>query len=205
MSHAQAAAVFVVAYNMGEWREIGTILKLSRSGKAVWAATFALTVLADLTVAVEVGIALAALLYIYRVSQTTTVSTVTPGYIENGRAHILRDKEVPPYVTILRIHGPFLFGTTDKPAEGTEDLKKFESAVIPQVRNMTPDDATGLHALKVFSGRLRKTGRTLPLCGARDQSASMLQQAEFVRHIGREYPAACASGVGSGARSVFEL
>ena len=57
---------------MGEWREVGTILKLSRADQAVWAATFALTVMADLTVAVEVGISLAALLYIYRVSQTTT-------------------------------------------------------------------------------------------------------------------------------------
>ena len=71
--------MFVIAYNMGEWREIGTILKLSRAGNAVWAATFALTVLADLTVAVEVGIALAALLCIHRVPRTTTVSTATPG------------------------------------------------------------------------------------------------------------------------------
>jgi SulP family sulfate permease len=181
-----AAVLFVVAYNMGEWREIGTILKLSRADKAVWAATFALTVLADLTVAVEVGIALAALLYIYRVSQTTTVSRVTPEYIENGRAHILQDKEVPSYVTILRIHGPFLFGTTDKLAEETEDLTKFESVVILRVRNMTAVDATGLHALEVFSDRLRKTGRTLLLCGAREQPAAMLKQAEFVHHIGKE-------------------
>ncbi len=73
-----AAVLFVVAYNMGEWREVGTILKLSRADIAVWAATFVLTVLADLTVAVEVGMALAALLYIYRISQTTTVAAVTP-------------------------------------------------------------------------------------------------------------------------------
>ena len=71
--------MFVVANSMGEWSEIGTILKLSRAGEAVWAATFALTVLADLTVAVEVGIALAALVCIHRVLRTTTVSTDTPG------------------------------------------------------------------------------------------------------------------------------
>ncbi len=109
-----SAVLFVVAYNMGEWREIGVILKLSRADITVWAATFALTVLADLTIAVEVGMALASLLYIYRISQTTTVATVDSDYIESGRAHILQDKEIPPYVTILRIHGPFLFGTTDK-------------------------------------------------------------------------------------------
>jgi SulP family sulfate permease len=181
-----AAVLFVVAYNMGEWREIGTILKLSRADIAVWAATFGLTVFADLTVAVEVGMALAALLYIYRVSQTTTVAMVTPEYIERGWAHILQDKDVPGYVSILRIHGPFLFGTTDKLAEETEDLKKFAAVVVLRVRNMTAIDATGLHALEVFSDRLRKTGRTLLLCGAREQPARMLEQAEFVRHLGRE-------------------
>ena len=181
-----AAVLFVVAYNMGEWREIGTILKLSRADIAVWAATFGLTVFADLTVAVEVGMLLAALLYIYRVSQTTTVTTVTPEYIESGWAHILQDKDVPGNVSILRIHGPFLFGTTDKLAEETEDLKKFGAVVVLRVRNMTAIDATGLHALEVFSDQLRKTGRTLLLCGAREQPARMLEQAEFVRHLGRE-------------------
>jgi SulP family sulfate permease len=181
-----AAVLFVVAYNMGEWREIGTILRLSKADKAVWAATFALTVLADLTVAVEVGMALAALLLIYRISQTTTVAAVTPEYIESGRAHILQDKDVPSYVTILRIHGPFLFGTTDKLTEETEDLKTLASVVILRVRNMTAIDATGLHALEVFSDRLRKTGRTLLVCGAREQPARMLEQADFVSHIGPE-------------------
>jgi SulP family sulfate permease len=181
-----AAVLFVVAYNMGEWREIGTILKLSRADKVVWGATFALTVLADLTVAVEVGMALAALLYIYRVSQTTTVATVTPEYIESGRAHILQDKQVPAYVSILRIHGPFLFGTTDKLAEETEDLEKFAAVIVLRVRNMTAIDATGLHALEVFSDRLRKAGRTLLVCGARAQPARMLEQAEFVSHLGKK-------------------
>jgi sulfate permease, SulP family len=181
-----AAVLFVVAYNMGDWREVGTILKLSRADIAVWAATFGLTVFADLTVAVEVSMSLAALLYIYRVSQTTTVAMVTPEYIENGRAHILQGKDVPAYVSILRIHGPFLFGTADKLAEETEDLKKFAAVVVLRVRNMTAIDATGLHALEVFSDRLRKTGRTLLLCGAREQPARMLEQAEFVRHLGGE-------------------
>jgi sulfate permease, SulP family len=181
-----AAVLFVVAYNMGEWREIGTILKLSRADIAVWAVTFGLTVFADLTVAVEVGMSLAALLYVYRVSQTTTVAMVTPEYIESGWVHILQDKDVPGYVSILRIHGPFLFGTTDKLAEETEDLKKFAAVVVLRVRNMTAIDATGLHALEVFSIRLRKTGRTLLLCGAREQPARILEQAEFVRHLGRQ-------------------
>lgn len=162
-----AAVLFVVAYNMGEWREIGSILRLSWADKAVWAATFGLTVFADLTVAVDVGVALAALLYIYRVSQTTTVAAVTPEYVESGRLHILQDKEIPPYVTILRIHGPFLFGATDRLADETADLRRLGSVVILRVRNMTAIDATGVHALETLSNRLRKTGRVMLLCGAR--------------------------------------
>jgi sulfate permease, SulP family len=181
-----AAVLFVVAYNMGEWKEIGTILRLSKADIAVWAATFSLTVLADLTVAVEVGMVLAALLYIYRISQTTTVAPVTQEYIRDGRVHILQDKQLPSYVSILRIHGPFLFGTTEKLAEATADLDAFPPVVIVRLRNMTALDSTGLHALEVFAERLRKSGRTLLLCGARDQPAQLLQKADLIEHIGPE-------------------
>jgi SulP family sulfate permease len=181
-----SAVLFVVAYNMGEWREIDTIVRLSNADIAVWAVTFALTVLADLTVAVEVGIILAALLYIYRISQTTTVAPVTEEYIRAGRPHVLQDKQIPWYVKILRIHGPFLFGTTEKLAEATADLGTFPTVVIVRLRNMTALDATGLHALEVFAKRLRKSGRTLLLCGARDQPAELLHKADFIEHIGQE-------------------
>ena len=179
-----AAVLFVVAYNMGEWREIGSIWRLDWADKSVWVITFALTVMADLTVAVEVGMALAALLYIYRVTDTTTVSTLTADDIEGGRAHVLQDKHVPPYVTILRIHGPFLFGMTDKLADVTADLTTFTPIVILRLRNMTAIDASGLHALEALSARLKKTGRTLILCGARPQPSALLHQVEFVRHVG---------------------
>lgn len=181
-----SAVLFAVAYNMGEWREIGTIVRLSKADIAVWAVTFALTVLADLTVAVEVGMVLAALLYIYRISQTTTVVPVNEEYIRDGRPHVLQDKPLPGNVSILRIHGPFLFGTTDKLADAVADLDPFQAVVIVRLRNMTAIDATGLHALEAFAKRLRKSGRTLLLCGARDQPARLLHRSDFVEHIGRE-------------------
>ncbi len=95
-----AAVLFVVAYNMGEWREIGGIWRLDWADKSVWMITFALTVMADLTIAVEVGMALAALLYIYRVTDTTSIATVTPEYIEDGRAHVLAGQARP----VIRHH-----------------------------------------------------------------------------------------------------
>ena len=91
---------------------------------------------------------------------------------------------MPSDVTILRIHGPFLFGTTDKLADATADLSAFAPIVILRLRNMTAIDATGVHALETLSDRLRNSGRSLIICGARPQPAAFLQQAEFVRHIG---------------------
>jgi SulP family sulfate permease len=181
-----AAVLFVVAYNMGEWREIGTIFRLSRADIAVWLTTFALTVLADLTVAVGVGMALAALLYIYRITETTTVAPVTREYLKDGQAHILQDKDIPSNVTILRIHGPFLFGTTEKLAEATKDLGQFGDVVILRLRNTTALDATGIHALEQFSDRLHKAGKALLLCGARDQPSQLIARSDFLKHVGAE-------------------
>ena len=181
-----AAVLCVVAYNMGEWREIVTIVRLSKTDIAVWITTFALTVLADLTVAVGVGMALAALLYIYRIAETTTVEAVTPEYLEDGQAHILQDKDIPSNVTILRIHGPFLFGATEKLADATKNLTNLGDVVILRLRNMTALDATGVHALEQFSERLHKTGKTLLLCGARNQPSQLISRSGFLKHVGPE-------------------
>ena len=182
-----AAVLFVVAYNIGEWKEIPSILKLDAAAQSVWLITFLLTVMADLTVAVEVGMALASLLYIYRISQTTTVAMVTPEYIEDGHAHVLQGKEVPPYVTILRIHGPFLFGTTDQLREETADLSRYAPVVIVRLRNMTALDSTGLHELERLNDRLQKSGRTMLICGARRQPAQLLKRADFIEHVGKAH------------------
>ncbi len=179
-----AAVLFVVSYNMGEWREIGSVWRLGWADRSVWMVTFALTVVADLTLAVEVGMALAALVYIRRVTETTSVAAVTPEYVAEGRAHVLQDKHVPAYVTILRIHGPFLFGTSDKLADATADLSQLAPIVIVRLRNMTAIDATGLHALEALCDRLKATGRHMILCGARQQPAELLRQAAFVGHVG---------------------
>jgi SulP family sulfate permease len=100
--------------------------------------------------------------------------------------HILQDKTIPRNVTILRIHGPFLFGTTEKLAESTRDLAGFAPVVILRLRNMTALDATGMHALEQFAGRLLGAGKTLLLCGARDQPAHILSGSNFLKHLGSE-------------------
>jgi len=181
-----AAVLFVVAYRMGEWHEIGSILHLDLAAIAVWLTTFGLTVFADLTVAVGVGLALAALLYIYRIAETTTVSPVTDDYIRDGLPHVLQGRILPPYVTLLRIHGPFLFGTTEKLTDATVNLEAFAPVVVLRLRNMTAIDDTGVHAIETFARRLRLSGRMLVLCGAMQQPSRLLQSPRFLERVGPE-------------------
>lgn len=186
-----AGILMVVCYNMGEWKEIPQLLKLTKTDISVWAVTFGLTVFADLTVAVEAGMILAALLFISRVAQTTTVSQVTDEYVEDGRVHILQDKDIPYYATVFRIHGPFLFGATDKLEAITQDLHTLPPIVILRLRNMTALDATGLLAIEEIAKQLHASGRTLILCGARQQPAQLMDQAEFEEIVGK--PNICAN------------
>jgi len=180
------AILLVVAYNMGEWREIPEIWKHGWTDRLVWVWTFALTVLADLTVAVEAGMIIAALMFIRRVAATTTVSRVTTDYVTRGRAHILQDKEIPGYVTILRIHGPFLFGATDKLTAQSAHIAEFAPIVVLRLRNMTALDGTGLRAIQDFADALHATDRTLLLCGALPQPSALMNEAEFHRHVGAD-------------------
>ena len=179
-----AAILLVVAYNMGEWREIPELWHQGWTDRLVWMVTFALTVLADLTVAVEAGMILAALLFIRRVASTTTVSRVTRDYVERGRAHILQDKRIPDYITIFRIHGPFLFGATDKLTDLIPRAQELTPIVVLRLRNMTAIDATGLRAIQDFADALHRNGRTLLLCGAPAQPTRLMLQCDFPRHIG---------------------
>jgi sulfate permease, SulP family len=183
---ALAAILMIVAYNMGDWEEIPEILKLSSADIAVWLITLTLTVIADLTFAVEVGMVLAALMFIRKVSRTTTVTRVTQDYVEDSRVHVLQGKDIPSYVTVFRIHGPFLFGATDKFADIFDQLEKLPPIVILRLRNMTAIDATGLGAIEDLADQLHESGRSLLLCGAREQPAQLMHQAEFERHVGAE-------------------
>ena len=181
-----AGILMIVSYDMGEWREIPGVIRLGVAEAAVWLITFSLTVFADLTVAVEAGMILAALLYIRRVATTTTVARVTPEYVRQGRAHSLQLHQIPDEVAIYRIHGPFLFGGTDRLLDLEREVPALPRVVILRLRNMTAIDGTGLHALEHFADVLHKSHRFLLLCGMRDQPARMMERAEFHQHIGND-------------------
>jgi sulfate permease, SulP family len=179
-----SAILMFVAYNMGEWSEIPELLRLTKTDVTVWIVTFELTVFTDLTIAVSVGMALAALLFIRRVVDTTTVSPVTDEYVREGHVHSLQTKPIPRYVKIFRIHGPFLFGTTDKLDVVYDHMNSLPEIVILRLRNMTALDATGLRALEELAAAMQQSRRCLILCGARHQPGRLISRADFHRHVG---------------------
>ncbi|MGH7742881.1 MAG: SulP family inorganic anion transporter, partial [Candidatus Eiseniibacteriota bacterium] len=181
-----AGILMVVAYNMGDWAEVRDILKLSKTDISVWLATFALTVFADLTIAVETGMIMAALLAIRKVAVTTSVVEETESEVEASRVHLLQDREVPEYAVVYRVLGPLLFGSADKLAEIARRLDRLPPIVILRLRTMTAIDSTGLGALEDLADRLHASGRTLILAGPREQPAQLMAQAEFHDHIGHE-------------------
>jgi SulP family sulfate permease len=181
-----AAILMTVAWNMGEWREIPDVVRLGTSSVLVWLTTFALTVLADLTVAVEAGMIMAALMFIRKVTLTTTVTRITTQDVQHGRRHSLQLHDVPEGVALFRIHGPFLFGATEKLSIIEEQMDRLPQVVILRLRNMTAIDATGLHALEEIADKLKATGRHVILCGMRSQPRQFMSRAEFQRHIGAD-------------------
>ena len=180
-----SAILMIVAYRMGEWHEIPSILRLSAADRAVWAATFALTVFADLTVAVEVGMLLAALLFIHRVASTTTVGTVTDENIGDGEPRVLTDRYIPVYCSVIRIRGPFLFGATEKLDYATADVSKFGEIVVLKMTYMSAIDGTGIHAIEKFAKRLIESNRSLVLCGAQSQPSALIERSNLVKLVGR--------------------
>ena len=179
-----AAILLVVSYNMGEWREIPEILRLTKASIAVWAITFGLTVFADLTVAVEAGMTMAALLYIRKVTNTTSVDEVTPAYVDESFAHSLQVNEIPASVSVFTVQGPFLFGAADKLAVVGDRIESLGQVVILTLRNMTALDATGLHAFENLADQLIAKGKVLILCGLQAQPELLMRKAKFHEHIG---------------------
>ena len=181
-----AAILFVVSYNMGQWGETLRLLRVTKSAVAVWLVTFGLTVMADLTTAVEFGMILAALTFIRSVAETTSVSAVTKDYILTGRAHVLHDKHIPDYVEVFSVHGALLFGAAQKLEVILHRLKSLPPVVVLRLRGMSAIDSTGLGAIEDLATRLQASGRHLLFCGAKEQPSRLIHQNVFEELIGAE-------------------
>jgi SulP family sulfate permease len=128
---------------------------------------------------------------------------VTPEYVESGRAHSLQLHPVPEGVAVYRIHGPFLFGASDKLATIEDELDSLPPVVILRLRNMPAIDATGMLALETLADKLHDSGRRLIVCGMRDQPAKLLAQAEFHEHVGEANLSTTLAGALARAREIL--
>ena len=184
---ATLSAVLVnVALNMGEWHNFGRLPKWPMSDAAVFLTAFGLTVVVDLTVAVEIGMVLAAILFIKRVSETTQITAVDETTETEGSQHSLVGKEIPKGVMIYRIFGSFFFGAADKLESALKRLKEEPDVLILRMRKVLAIDATGLNALEDLCERLQRRGKHLILSGPHTQPLFMMDKAGFLDRIGRE-------------------
>ena len=145
-----SAVLVVVAFNMGEWHQFRRLKKWPKSDSAVFLTVFALTVLTDLPTAVEIGMVLAGVLFINRISETMKITAVDEN-TENEAAHnSLKGKTVPPGVMVYRVFGAFLFGAADKLETALKRAHEEPEVLILKMQNVLAMDATGLNALEEF-------------------------------------------------------
>ncbi|MBI2927049.1 MAG: sulfate permease [Verrucomicrobia bacterium] len=203
---ATLSAVLVnVALHMGEWHNFGRLPKWPRSDALVFLAAFALTVVVDLTVAVEIGMVLAAVLFIKRVSETTQITAVDEATETEGVHHSLLGKEIPPGVMVYRIFGAFFFGAADKLESALTRLKQEPDVLILRMRKVLAMDATGLNALEDLYERLHRRGKHLVLSGPHTQPLFMMDKAGFLDRLGRENVCADIDAALDRAREILGL
>lgn len=181
-----SAVLVVAAYRMVSWKQFLRLRKWPFSDSSVFVATFALTVLTNLTLAVEVGVVLAALLMVKRISETSKITAVDEATETEGSHHSLVGKVVPPGVLIFRVFGAFFFGVVDKLDDELKRAKQEPDILILRVRKVLAIDATGLQALEDLLLKLRGKGKHLILSAPHTQPLAVMEIAGFIDRIGRE-------------------
>lgn len=189
---AIAAILFMVAYNMSEWRVFVNVVKTSpKSDTAVLLITFFLTVVFDLVMAIGVGLALACLLFMKRMADVSDIYgwkyAKDIGEGEDGEAIEL--KPVPKHVMVFEVNGPMFFGAADKIADLPLDSGK--RVLILRMRSVPAMDATALNSLKKLYGRCKKAGITMILSHVNEQPMSVIKKAGFLEELGQENIASC--------------
>jgi SulP family sulfate permease len=184
---AVLSAILVVAsYRMVSWKQFVRLRTWPFSDAAVFLATFALTVLTNLTLAVEVGVVLAALLMVKRIAETSKITAVDESTETEGSHHSLVGKVVPEGVLIFRVFGAFFFGVVDKLDDELKRAKREPEVLILRVRKVLAMDLTGLRALEDLHVKLRAKGKHLILSGPHTQPLFVMEKAGFIDRLGRE-------------------
>jgi SulP family sulfate permease len=203
---AVLSAVLVnVALHMGEWHNFKRLRKWPVSDAVVFLTAFGLTVIIDLTVAVEIGMVLAAVLFIKRASETTQITQVDESTETEGSHHSLVGREIPRGVMVYRIFGAFFFGAADKLESALKRLKQEPDVLILRMRKVLAMDATGLNALEDLCERLRRKGKHVILSGPHTQPYLVMEKAGFIEWLGRENVCPHIEAALARAREILKL
>ena len=185
-----AGILVLVAYQMSEWRVFRSELRAPRSDAAVLVTTFLLTVVVDLTVAIAVGMVLAAFLFMRRMAEVTDVRFVTRQLDDGAErkddpgAVALRD--VPAGVEVYEVDGPFFFGAASRFRETVGQIGRRPKVLIVRLRDVPAIDSTGLHALREVARRAKREGTLFLLCDVHAQPLVALGRSTLLDEIGEE-------------------
>jgi sulfate permease, SulP family len=185
-----AAILVVVSYHMSEWRTFRSELTAPKSDVAVLLTTFFLTVLVDLTVAIEVGMVLAAFLFMRRMAEVTNVSIVTRELgdgaegDEDNDPNSVRRRLIPRGVEVFEINGPFFFGAAEQFRDTLSQIAKKPKVLIIRLRDVPAIDSTGLHALHELARRSKHEGTLLLLADIHAQPMFALARSDMLEDIG---------------------
>lgn len=189
---ALAAILIIVAYNMSEWREFLSLLKSPKSDVVVLLLTFFVTILIDLVKAIEIGMVLAALLFMKRMADVTEVNELTRDAAEDDAsftpsfdASIL--KRLPEHIQVFEVSGPLFFGAADKFLEVINEVdgKKTQTMIL-RLRNVPAMDATAVHALKRFIRNCQSHRIRILVSGLKEQPYEVLEKAGVIDAIGSD-------------------
>jgi len=184
-----AGVLIIVSYNMSEWRTFRALLRNPKSDVAVLLITFFLTVIFDLTVAIEVGLVIACLLFMRRVAETTNISIITDEINPSSELDIAVHEEkliVPKGVEVYEIEGPYFFGIANKFDEQMIQLGEHPLARVIRMRKVPFIDSTGIHNLTNLCRMSKKENIQIILSGVNEKVHQVLEKSGFNDLIGQE-------------------
>ncbi len=183
---ALAAILIVISYNMFEWKSFAGIFKNPRSDLIVMLTTFGLTVIFDLTLAIEIGMLMSVFLFMRRMSLVSNVGIITRELSDapdNPDDFAIDQRMIPEGVLVYEINGPFFFGAANKFKESLSTYKVKPKIIIIRMRNVPAIDSTGIHFLEELHRDVTKSGTHVVYSGMHAQPYRALEQMGFLKNI----------------------
>ena len=183
-----AAILIVVAYNMSEWEEFKDLLRGTKSDAVVLLMTFFLTVLIDLTVAIQVGVLLATFLFMQRMSNATQITQVTETLLDQDETETrdISKLEVPPGVEVFEIYGSLFFGAIERFKDAMRSVKQRPRVLILRMRHVQTIDASGLHTMDELLEATKRRHIALIISAARPNVRALMKRTGFEESLGAE-------------------